>query len=436
MAIDELSERGRAPGTSRRLYRSGDERMVAGVAGGMAHYLRVDPLWLRLAFVVATSAGFLGVVIYAVAWLLMPEARPDEELARHGEPRRGTLETVAGALVVVGVLFLLRNAGLRFADGLVVPALLVGVGLVLIWRRSSPERRGALIAELNDIRARRIPPALAELLGSGATSARPGRPQLKTLVRVALGLAFLFGGVSLFAAATDAFGAVRDVVLAFAILLAGLTLIFGPWAWRLARELAAERRERIRSQERAEMAAHLHDSVLQTLALIQRQGDDPEQMAKLARGQERELRSWLYGGERGQRMESLSAALEATAAELESLHDVSVEVVTVGDADLDDDLEALLAAAREAIVNAARLSGDTTVSVYIETEPDRVTCFVRDRGAGFDADAVPLDRKGVSESIIGRMARHGGAATIRTAPGEGTEVELSLPRASGGVDAS
>lgn len=430
MATDEASAQRHSPSASRRLARSREERWAAGVAAGIAQYIRVDPLWVRLAFVVATSAGGLGVVAYLLAWVLLPEAEAHEELARRQESRRGALEHVAGGLIVVGVLVLLRSFGLRFADGVVLPALLVAVGLVLIWRRSSPERRGALIAELEDIRARRIPPALAELLGAGATGPRSGRRQLGTLLRVVLGGAFLFGGISLFAAATDAFGAVRDVAFALAILLAGLTLIFGPWAWRLARELAAERRARIRSQERAEMAAHLHDSVLQTLALIQRQGDDPEQMARLARGQERELRSWLYGTGRAQQAGSLAAALEAIAGEVEDLHGVTVDVVSVGDSELDDDLDALLAAAREAIVNAARLSGDSTVAVYLEIEPERVGCFVRDRGVGFEPDAVRFDRKGVSESIVGRMERHGGKATIRTAPGEGTEVELTLPRAA------
>lgn len=179
------------------------------------------------------------------------------------------------------------------------------------------------------------------------------------------------------------------------------------------------------------MAAHLHDSVLQTLALIQRHPDDSEKMVRLARRQERELRNWLYGGSALRSGTSLAGALELAAAEVENLHGVPVEAVAVGDCQLDEPLEALLQATREAMVNAARLSGDEKVAVYLEVEPDNVTCFVRDRGVGFDPESIPPDRKGVSESIIGRMERHGGSATIRTAPGEGTEVTLSLVRADG-----
>ena len=368
MATKEARQQAHHGGVQRRAYRSCDDRIVAGVAAGLGDYLRVDPLWMRLAFVVATSAGGLGVLIYAALWVLLPEATPQEEARLRDEPRRSGLELVAGALILLGLLFLLRQLGLRFADGVVLPALLVVVGLVLIWRRTSSERRGAWLADLQDLRERRVPPALAELLGRRPDASRFSGSTAKTLLRFAAGVGFLVAGAAMFAAATEAFEEVRSVVIAFVVLLLGLTLIFGPWAWRLARDLAAERRARIRSQERAEMAAHLHDSVLQTLALIQRHADDPEQMAKLARGQERELRSWLYGGARRRLEGSLTHELEALAAEVEDLHGVAVEVVSVGDAELDEDLEAMLAAAREALVNAARLSGERSVSVYVETE--------------------------------------------------------------------
>ncbi len=411
-----------------RLYRSRDERVVAGVAAGMAHYLRVNPLWLRLAFVVAVFAGGIGVLVYALGWVLIRPAEPGEELSRFTLPRRGKVEILGGALVLIGALFVLRSLGFWLGDGFVWPALLVFIGLVLLWRRSAPERNSQLLAELRDLRARRISPTVAELLGHGADAARPGRPELKTLARLALGVVFIVAGVGAFAATSDAFRAVRDGVIAMLVVLVGLVLIFGPWAWRLASELAEERRERVRSQERSEVAAHLHDSVLQTLALIQKEGNDSRQIVQLARRQERELRAWLYGDARPHDAGSLARALDAVSAEVEDTHGVAVEVVTVGDCELDSDLEALLQAAREALVNAARLSGDKTVAVFLEIEPEGVTCFVRDRGIGFDPGSVPDDRKGVSESIIGRMERHGGAAVIRTAPGEGTEVELSIRR--------
>ena len=177
------------------------------------------------------------------------------------------------------------------------------------------------------------------------------------------------------------------------------------------------------------MAAHLHDSVLQTLALMQRRADDPREVASLARRQERELRTWLSGRAASAAGElRLASALEAVADEVEQSHGVPVEVVAVGDCALDERVDALIAAAREAIVNAAKFAGGSTVDVYAEASDDRVAVFVRDRGPGFDPATVPEDRHGVRESIVGRMQRHGGRASISSSPGGGTEVELVLER--------
>ncbi len=194
----------------------------------------------------------------------------------------------------------------------------------------------------------------------------------------------------------------------------------------MARDLAAERAARIREQERAELAAHVHDSVLHTLTLIQRHVDDPRAVARLARAQERELRAWLYRPVADPDT-TLTAALERMAAEVEDAHAVSVEVVTVGDCDLDERLRAMLHATREAVVNAAKYAGGS-ISLFAEVEPHQVTVFVRDRGEGFVLAAVPPDRMGVRQSILGRMERNGGRATVRGAPGEGTEVQLEMPR--------
>jgi signal transduction histidine kinase len=206
-----------------------------------------------------------------------------------------------------------------------------------------------------------------------------------------------------------------------------LALIFAPFWVRLARGLAVERAARIRSQERAEVAAHLHDSVLQTLALMQRRAGDPREVAALARRQERELRAWL-NGRREAGEATVALALETAAAEVEESHGVPVEVVAVGDAPLDARAEALVAAAREALVNAAKFAGDGPVALYAEVAPERIEVFVRDRGPGFEPAAVPEDRRGLRESIVGRMERHGGRATVHTAPGAGTEIELVLER--------
>ena len=222
----------------------------------------------------------------------------------------------------------------------------------------------------------------------------------------------------------------RDVVVAGVLGVAGLALMVGPWLFRLVGDLSEERAARVRSQERADMAAHLHDSVLQTLALIQKHAADGRTVATLARAQERDLRSWLYG-ETAPPDTSVASALRAAAAEVEDGHGVPVEVVTVGDAPVSDRLRPLVLAAREAMVNAAKHSGAEQVDVYAECADAQVEVFVRDRGRGFDESSVPEDRLGVRNSIVDRMRRHGGTAAIRTAPGDGTEVRLAMSTSTG-----
>jgi signal transduction histidine kinase len=210
-----------------------------------------------------------------------------------------------------------------------------------------------------------------------------------------------------------------------------VALILAPFLWRLGRNLATERAERIRSQERAELAAHLHDSVLQTLTLMQKRADDPREVAALARRQERELRDWLAGDGRRRGEQSFAAELRSVAEEVEDDHRVAVEVVIVGDTKLDDRAEAVIAAAREALANAAKHAPEPgPIRLYAETGHDTIEVFVRDRGPGFDLGAVPADRRGVRESIIGRMERAGGRAELRSIPGGGTEVGLTVERAA------
>jgi signal transduction histidine kinase len=220
--------------------------------------------------------------------------------------------------------------------------------------------------------------------------------------------------------------------------IAAIAIVLGPWWLRIARDLVAERRARIRAEERADMAARVHDSVLQTLALIQRNADQPQHVIQLARAQERELRAWLFDGRAPGSVDemTLAAGVRQIQQEVEAQHGVSVEAITVGDCELDDDLAALLAAAREATVNAAKWSGEDVVSVFAEVEPASVSVYVRDRGKGFDPAAVPEDRKGLAESIHARMARRGGSATVRSTPGQGTEVSLTMPRRAGERQAS
>jgi signal transduction histidine kinase len=227
-------------------------------------------------------------------------------------------------------------------------------------------------------------------------------------------------------------GGTADAPLVAPGAIAGaLLLVAGPWVWRLALERDEERAARARSEERSEMAARVHDSVLQTLALIQRSADDPRRVAAIARRQERELRGWLYGDQPlGDDEASLLASLSAAAADVEELHGVRVELASSGDCRVDERTRALVLAAREAMTNAAKFAGVDELDVYVEANAEAVSVFVRDRGAGFDRAAVPEDRRGIAESIEGRLERAGGRATVVTAPGAGTEVELRLPRSA------
>jgi signal transduction histidine kinase len=252
--------------------------------------------------------------------------------------------------------------------------------------------------------------------------------RLRDLYRGGFGVALVVGAALLFLSQVDALGAARDAAFTAIVAIFALALILAPFIWRLGRSLAAERAERVRSQERAEMAAHLHDSVLQTLTLMQMRADDPREVAALARRQQRELRAWLAAGrEVGE--DRFAAALRAAAEEVEDAYRITVDVVAVGDADLDEPAAALIAATREALTNAAKFAADAgPVSVYAEVGPEQIEAFVRDRGPGFDPDRLPEDRRGVRESIVGRMQRHGGTATIVSVPGSGTEVVLSIAR--------
>jgi signal transduction histidine kinase len=398
--------RGRAPG----------ERVVAGVAAGLGRRIGVDPVLVRITFVVLALAGGVGVLAYGVLWAVtdLGERPPAEE-----RPSASAQQAVALGLIVLGVLFLLRRAGLWFGDALVWPIALAGLGSAIVWARSDDADRSRWSRAT--ARLPRVPFATA--------SAGPVSP-----ARVVVGTLLVAAGVGGFLAANDGLQAVGDLALAVAAAVGGLVLLFGPWLWRLVEQLGVERRERIRHEERAELAAHLHDSVLQTLALIQRSSDQPRRMVALARRQERELRSWLYGQQEGPIGATLTDAVEEVAEEVEAIHDLSVEVVVVGDAPVDDRVRALLAATREACVNAAKHGEVREVSVFVEVEPGAVNAFVRDRGVGFDPAIVPPDRRGIRESIAGRLERHGGHGRVWSSPGEGTEVELCVPRARGRPD--
>ncbi len=384
---------------------------MAGVAAGLGDRLGVDHVVVRLGFVVLAFAGGVGAVIYLLLWAFSPEASEDGEPRTAGTRAQDLERAVAFAFVVGGSLLLLRQAGVWFGDAVVWPVALGAFGSALIWTRADDAGR----ARFARVASRARYPV------EGVLTGRMSR------TRLLLGSLLIAGGMAAFLAANNALVAFRNVVFAVVVTVTGVGLILGPWVWRMVRQLGEERRQRIRSEERAEVAAHLHDSVLQSLALIQR-ASTPQEMVALARGQERELRTWLYGRSGPSAHDLLSTAVEEMAGRVERLHHVKVEAVVVGDCRVDERVQGLVLATGEAAMNAARHAGVETVSVYVEVEPDQVTAFVRDQGKGFAPAAVPADRRGIAESIQGRLERAGGTATVDSAPGEGTEVTLRLPR--------
>jgi signal transduction histidine kinase len=387
-----------------RLERSRSDRVIGGVAAGIGHHLGVKPTTVRIAFVALSFAYGFGIVVYLLTWLLAPEeAGEAAAMPRARRLVRPSLSQALGAgLILVGVATLLLVSGFWFGEALAWPVTLAAIGFAILWARSGDDRRGR---------------AALDVVISGRRS----------ITRVAIGSLLIVGAMTVFLANSYSISTAGPMILAALVAIGGLGLIGGPWIWSIGRDLIDERSTRIRTEERAEMAAHLHDSVLQTLALIQRAPASRE-MASLARTQERELRAWLYGRAPTLAGARLRDAIDAMAGRVEREQQVKVEAIVVGDSDLDERTNALVGAVGEATLNAARHSGATEVSVYVEVEADATTAYVRDLGSGFDPDTVAADRRGIADSIVGRLERHGGTAQVTSRPGSGTEVVMRLPR--------
>jgi signal transduction histidine kinase/phage shock protein PspC (stress-responsive transcriptional regulator) len=389
-----------------RLERPVEGRYVAGVCAGLAEHLGLDVRHVRLAFVLASIAGGAGVAAYLFLWALTPQSRGADLGQRVkpvavGRPANESLRilVVGVGLLVVGGVLVAQRQGVNLRLGVLIPLLTVAGGAVLAWSQLDDAERGRWLV-------------------GGGEGRRAG------LLRLGIGIALATIGVVALATQGRGFAGLWDVGIPAVAVLAGAALIAAPWGVRLWSDLRVEQAQRIRETERADIAAHLHDSVLQTLALIQRKADDPAAVTRLARAQERELRGWLYAGPRGSKA-SLASAVTEVAHEVEDVHGIAIELVITGDRPLDAGGTALVRALREALLNAVR-HGSVPVSAYVEVGSERVEAFVRDHGQGFDLDAVPQDRLGVRESILGRMARHGGSAAVRRLE-NGTEVSLSLP---------
>ncbi len=415
------------PRAVRRATRDSAEPFVGGVASGVARHLGLPALWVRAAFVLMATMGGMGIALYAALWVFLPSdasfenSTPGlESASRTGKrPRRVSRLTDVGPAIALGALgfgvILVVEA--FFGRGAFFWPVVIGLaGIALLWRQADEVQRERWLDTTGRVNWYRA------IFGAGGWA---------SYVRIAAGLALVVTAFVAFALTSGQLGAARDVVVAGLLGIVGLALVIGPWMMRLIGDLGAERAERVRTQERADMAAHLHDSVLQTLALIQKNADDGPTVARLARAQERDLRSWLYVGESTDDT-TLGGALRELAARVEDEYSIVVDVVAVGDLPMHESIRPLVHATREAVVNAAKHAGTGHVDIYAEVLDDAIEVFVRDRGAGFDVAGVPDDRLGVRNSIIDRMVRHGGTAAVDSSPGDGTNVRLRMPRTARG----
>ena len=402
------------------LRRPSEGKVIAGVAAGLAEHLGWSVRWIRLGFVLLSFPTGAGVVAYLFLWALTPQsvggrivdeadsidpaspAAPTQQaavVARRNERDATRILLGGGILLVVGLGVIAQNAGVNARLGILVPLLTVAIGAVIAWSQLDDTQRG-------------------RWLGSSEEHRR------FSVARLAFGGVLALTGLVILATRGRSISAIWDIGAATVAVLAGVALVAAPWGLRFWSDLRHEQAERARATERADIAAHLHDSVLQTLALIQRKAEDPAVVVQLARAQERELRSWLYAGPAGSDA-TLATAVAEVAHEVEDLHGIPIDVVSTGDRPLDDGGQALVRAVRESLLNAAR-HGAPPISLYLEIGPSGVEAFVRDHGPGFEVEEIPEDRLGVRQSILGRMQRHGGTARVRRLE-QGTEVSLALP---------
>ncbi|MDU4201522.1 MAG: PspC domain-containing protein [Bifidobacterium breve] len=396
-------------------------RWLTGVCKGIALHLGISVMWVLLAFIALTCLYGAGIIAYVFLWIFMPAGDPQAvasaehipveqaPLARGNQPAQAGVEDTAvsaeslseaiqrapkPALVALAGFVLLTIGLLLVGTGadsqLIIPLLLGLAGIALAWMNLSPNGT-----------------QLLSMLG---------------------GIALIFIGWAIYVSNVTYVGwgtSPRRIMLSGFIMIACIVLAVMPWANAMLQRLSREQALKEREEERADMTAHLHDGVLQTLALIQLHFEDPSTVFTLARGQERELREWLYQ-ERSTSDRSVSAGLKQIAAEVEDEHGKPIEVVTVGDAHPSAQTDALLDATRQALVNAVT-HGSEPVSLYCEATDTTVEVFVRDHGEGFDIDAIPPDRLGIRESIIGRIKRRGGTVEIVSRAGWGTEVRMHMP---------
>lgn len=392
--------------TDRRIARRSGGRVIGGVAGGVADHLGVDVFKVRLVFVVLATFAGAGMFAYGLLWVFTP-AGTDTAPVGAAERRQAYGLTTIGVALNIGSWLLLDGG----VSQVLLPLVAVAIGAALVWREF-------------------------DIQGARSVLGLPVRPTMLTWTRIIGGATLIVVGLAVVVLARVDLTTLGPAAVAVAVTLVGVGLLTIPLWLRLSRALSAERSARIRNEEREEIASHLHDSVLQTLALIQRQAADSPEVLRLARSQERELRSWLFSGPEAAHA-GLAGALRTVAADVEDQHGIKVTPVTVGDVGADgdglspDQFTAMLGATREALVNAAKHAGVADVDLYAEMEPHQVSVFVRDRGAGFVVSTVSADRHGLAKSIRGRVERRGGTVVVRSTLGRGTEVRITMPRNPG-----
>ena len=403
-------------GTPLRPLRRGRENCIlGGVCGGFGTRLGIKERNIRVIFALLTLVFGLGLLLYMTFWLVLTRSGEEHSIIQQIFQNRREAQIVLVAFIATLILVIaLQATGTQVSDGFGWPLLLSAFASFAIWRGASTDERNHLTDFFNS----------APVIGGAFSKSRKG-----VVLRVAIGAGLVYFGLDQLNNLGGVWGSAGSALFGTAVLVIGVLVLFAPWWLQNVRELTSERRERVRIEERAAMVAHLHDSVLQTLTLIERAAANEGDVVRLARNQERELRQWLFSPEtRTNASTSFVGLVGAIEHDVENDYGVRVDLVTVGDCVPDDRATTLVAAGREAAINAAKWSEAASVSIFTEVEPNSISIFVRDRGVGFDLDAIPADRQGIAMSIRQRMSQLGGEAFVTTAVGDGTEVQLVMPR--------
>jgi signal transduction histidine kinase len=401
----------------RPLQRGVDNAILGGVCGGLAIRLGVRERVMRIVFCLLALVSGVGLLLYMMLWLGVRRADESRSIAQRLVGRHHkVINVVIGAAAIVAIFLVLNRLGLPALGIYAWPFFLTLIGAIGVWRGASPEE----LAHLHEL-AKSAP-----IVGVAAS-----RTRWSFWLRLALGVIFVIFGLQILHHLGSPWSHdTTSALFGTLVLIGGALILLAPWWLATLNDLTGERRQRVRMEERADVATHLHDSVLQTLTLIERSAGDEAAVKRLARTQERELREWLFNPEGSGESGTFLSDLRSLENEIENDYGVRVDLVVVGDCESSERVGALVAAGREAAINAARWSGSDLVSIYAEVEETTISLFVRDQGSGFDPDQVESDRQGIALSIRQRITQRGGEVLIKSTVGEGTEVQLTLPRSA------